>query len=93
MPEQILCPFCGVCDEDEFLIDKINLVARPELNPAHATRKRDLLKTRVVPGIQVERWGHLHGCGRRFNVARDSGTGEILQTYALGATPPSPTDI
>jgi sarcosine oxidase subunit delta len=90
---RILCPYCGVCDEDEFLIDKVSLVVRPALNVAHATKKRDLVKPKAVAGIQVERWGHLYGCGRWFNVARDSRTREIVQTYAIGLAPPDPADI
>ena len=39
-------------------------------------------------GPHLERWRHLYGCGRWFNLARDTVTMEILGAYA--ATEPAP---
>ena len=43
-------------------------------------------------GIHLERWGHIYGCGRWFNVARDTRTHEILKTYVMGLPPPDLND-
>lgn len=88
----VVCPYCGISNDDEFVIDRTNLVARPSLNVVDATRKHDALKRQAPAGVQLERWGHFLGCGRSFNVARDSRTREIVQTYATGLPPPEPAD-
>lgn len=92
---QVICPYCGVCEEHEFVIDRPSLIARPRLNPAHVARKREAREAREVgipAGVQLERWAHLHGCGRWFNVARDSRTKKILHTYPVGLPPADPAD-
>lgn len=39
-------------------------------------------------GIAFERWRHVHGCGRFFNVARDTVSDKILKTYKVGEPKP-----
>ncbi|WP_421857181.1 sarcosine oxidase subunit delta [Oricola sp.] len=41
-----------------------------------------------VKGIVFERWRHVHGCGRFFNVVRDTVTDKILMTYKAGEPKP-----
>jgi sarcosine oxidase, subunit delta len=36
-------------------------------------------------GLQFERWHHLFGCGRWFNLSRDTLTHEIFRAYPMGA--------
>ena len=38
-------------------------------------------------GVHRERWRHIHGCGRFFNVARDTVTDTIVTTYRAGECP------
>ena len=44
---------------------------------------RDNLK-----GLHVERWRHVHGCGRFFNAVRHTVTDKILMTYKAGEPRP-----
>ena len=39
-------------------------------------------------GVHAERWRHVHGCGRWFNIVRDTVTHEILGAYRM--TDPKP---
>ena len=58
----------------------------PEVDDATWT---SYLFTRENPaGVHLERWVHRYGCGRWFNVARDTRTHEILKTYAMGEPKP-----
>ena len=40
-------------------------------------------------GVFLERWRHQSGCRRWFNIVRDTYSHEIIETYAMGATPKS----
>ena len=37
----------------------------------------------------LERWRHVAGCRRWFNMARDTVTHEIVEIYPIGSTPKS----
>ena len=39
-------------------------------------------------GRHLERWVHVAGCRRWFNVARDTATNEIEGSYRMGEDPP-----
>jgi sarcosine oxidase, subunit delta len=39
-------------------------------------------------GVHFERWRHIHGCGRWFNVARDTVSDQILKVYPMGEPRP-----
>ncbi|MEM1037971.1 MAG: sarcosine oxidase subunit delta [Pseudomonadota bacterium] len=41
-------------------------------------------------GVNLERWQHVHGCGRFFNAARSTVTDKFLKVYKAGE--PRPTD-
>jgi sarcosine oxidase subunit delta len=43
-------------------------------------------------GIHAERWRHLHGCGRFFNVQRDTVSDTIIASYPVGTPPPLPAE-
>jgi sarcosine oxidase subunit delta len=85
---RIPCPHCGVRDEPEFVFGGPAHIARP----AHTCSDEqwsDYLHSRENPkGVHLERWCHLYGCNRWFNVARDTLTHRILTVYAMGSTPP-----
>lgn len=40
-------------------------------------------------GVHYERWLHAYGCGRWFNVARNTITHEILAVYRMGERQPT----
>ena len=40
-------------------------------------------------GVALERWRHVHGCGRFFNAARDTVTDKFIMIYEAGKPRPS----
>ena len=86
----ITCPWCGPRDEAEFRCGGESHIARPA-DPAGQSDAEwaDYLYMRTNPkGTQYERWLHVHGCGRWFNVARSTVTHEILAVYRMGEPKP-----
>ena len=80
----IPCPHCGPCEETEFSYGGPSHVTRPVLDCTDLEWTR-YLYTRVNPkGAYRERWLHAFGCGRWFNVERDTLTHEIRQVYLMG---------
>jgi len=86
------CPHCGVRDETEFVFGGPSHVVRPGFEVDDSTWTAYLFNRRNPVGTHLERWGHIYGCGRWFNVARDTRTHEIPRTYAMGVPPPDSTD-
>ena len=86
---QIPCPWCGVRDEEEFRFGGPSHVSRPATGASDA-QLADYLFNRENPrGTHYERWHHAFGCGRWFNIARDTLTHEILCVYKMGQPRPS----
>jgi sarcosine oxidase subunit delta len=82
----IPCPFCGERPELEFRYGGEAHIARPE-HPATVSDEQwaDYLYQRSNPrGLHRERWRHVHGCGRFFNVQRDTASDRILAAYKIG---------
>ena len=44
-------------------------------------------------GVNMERWRHIHGCGRFFNALRDTASDKFLKVYKAGEPRPSESDI
>lgn len=82
----IPCPFCGERDETEFHCGGEAHIQRPRQPTALSDDQwADYLFMRSNPkGVHFERWRHLHGCGRWFNVARDTVGDRILGVYRMG---------
>lgn len=89
---RIFCPYCGVRDEPEFTFGGPSHIARPPPNADDKSWSSYLFNRKNPAGVHLERWQHLYGCGRWFNVARDTRTHEILTTYVMGHPPPDPSD-
>ena len=73
------CPFCGPRAEIEFSYGGEAKLVRPA-DPATTTDAEwtAFLFDRGNPkGRHTERWRHSHGCGRFFNVVRDTVTDVI----------------
>jgi sarcosine oxidase subunit delta len=82
----IPCPYCGNRPEIEFSYGGQAHVARPPV-PADFDDDRwgAFLYTRDnVRGLHRERWRHLHGCARFFNVVRDTRSDRIVISYRVG---------
>ena len=86
----IPCTFCGEREESEFHQGGEAHIVRPkdpdELSDAEWADYLFLRKN--TKGLFLERWVHLHGCRRWFNMARNTATNEIIAVYKMGAQPP-----
>jgi sarcosine oxidase subunit delta len=86
----IPCPFCGPRPELEFRYGGQAHIARPE-NPAALTDDQwaeFLYRRDNTRGVHAERWRHVHGCARFFNMVRDTTTDRIVTTYKTGEARP-----
>jgi len=83
---QIACPHCGLRDENEFSCGGEAHIARPtQPDTISDAEWADYLFMRTNPkGVLAERWCHIVGCRRWFNVERDTVTHAILRVYAMG---------
>jgi sarcosine oxidase, subunit delta len=86
----IPCPWCGEREETEFRCGGEAHIARPRQPQALSDGEwADYLFMRTNPkGVHFERWRHLHGCGRWFNLARDTVSEGILAVYRMGEPAP-----
>ena len=91
---QIACPWCGPRDEIEFSYGgQAHLACPPDAQAVTDAVWADYLYMRTNPkGRHLERWVHAHGCGRWFNVARDTSTERVLAVYEVGAAAPTKPD-
>jgi sarcosine oxidase, subunit delta len=89
----IHCPYCRMDrSELEFRYGGEAHIARPA-DPSAVSNAEwaDFLYMRANPkGVHVERWRHIHGCGRFFNSVRDTVSDRILATYKPGEPRPDP---
>jgi len=86
----IPCPYCGPRAELEFSYGGEAHIARPAAGAAltdeqWAAYQYERSNTR---GPHAERWRHARGCGRFFNVLRDTTTDRILAAYRIGEARP-----
>ena len=80
----IPCPWCGARDESEFTGGGEAHIQRPaEPDALDDAEWADYLFMRANP----KRWCHSHGCGRWFNVERNTVTHEIVSVYRMGEPP------
>jgi heterotetrameric sarcosine oxidase delta subunit len=86
---RIPCPYCGGRDETEFTYGGPSHVTRPELASTDVEWTRYLYHRANPKGPYRERWWHADGCGRWFNVLRDTATNEVLGTYLMGEAAPA----
>ena len=92
----IHCPYCRMDrPESEFRYGGEAHITRPA-EPAAASDAEwaDFLYMRANPkGTHLERWRHIHGCGRFFNSVRDTVTDRILATYKPSEPRPDIEDL
>jgi len=82
----IECLHCGPRDEVEFSCGGEAHIARPTAPDSISDAEwADYLYMRNNPkGALAERWCHILGCRRWFNVERDTVTHEFLRVYPMG---------
>jgi heterotetrameric sarcosine oxidase delta subunit len=80
----IRCPYCDRRDETEFTYGGPAHVTRPDLNSTDTEWTHYLYHRLNAKGPYRERWHHSFGCGRWFNVLRDTHTHEIQEVYPMG---------
>jgi sarcosine oxidase subunit delta len=86
---QIPCICCGLRDENEFVCGGTAHVQRPALGAGDEEWAHYLFFRDNPKGLHLERWRHVQGCGRWFNVARDTVSHEIMRVYPItGPGPP-----
>lgn len=85
---RICCPYCGVRDEPEFTFGGPSHITRPPPDATDAVWAAYLFNRDNPKGLHAERWLHSFGCGRWFNVARNTVTHEILVVYRMGEAKP-----
>ena len=85
---RIECPWCGVRDEIEYSFGGESHVTRPMLDSDDATWADYLFNSENPKGVHYEHWMHKYGCGRWFNIARDTVTHEICAVYKMGEAKP-----
>jgi len=85
---RIPCPFCGLRDEPEFTFGGPSHVTRPSPQVSDSEWAAYLFNRDNPKGIHCERWLHSFGCGRWFNVARNTVTHEIRAVYPMGDPKP-----
>jgi sarcosine oxidase subunit delta len=76
----IPCPHCGERPEIEFAYGGQAHIARPA-DPGSVSDEAwaDYLYMRDNPkGPHAERWRHIHGCGRFFDLVRDTTSDAFL---------------
>lgn len=87
----ISCPYCDMeRPEIEFRYGGEAHVSRPA-NPGAVSDAdwADYLYCRANrKGVIAERWRHAYGCGRFFNVLRDTVSDRILAAYKAGESRP-----
>jgi sarcosine oxidase, subunit delta len=82
----IPCPYCGPRPELEFSYAGQAHVVRPTAasNPTPEQWNAFQYERSNVKGLHAERWRHVHGCARFFNVVRDTTTDDIVRSYRSG---------
>lgn len=86
----LTCPCCGaVAEETEFHAGGQAHIER-KAGPEHSEADfEEYLFLRNNPkGVHLERWRHQFGCGKWFNLVRDTRTLEIYGTYDIAAKAP-----
>ena len=88
----IPCPWCGPRDDVEFRCGGEAHIVRPaEPDAVDDAAWAEYLYMRANPkGLLAERWVHIHGCRRWFNLLRDTTTHRIIGAYRIGEPPPLP---
>ncbi len=88
---QVKCPYCGVRDISEFSCHGEAHISRPTATDKLSDKEwGDYVFFRTNPkGLHADRWMHVAGCRKWFNMLRNTATDEIIETYRIGEKPKS----
>ena len=81
---RMICPFCGPRPENEFRCGGQSHIQRPPVDCTDEAWAAYLFVRDNPKGESAERWHHGFGCGRWFNVLRDTVTHDIKAVYSMG---------
>lgn len=86
----ISCPWCGPREELEYRFGGESHVVRPGASDEVGDVEwGDYLHARSNPrDVHYERWVHLYGCRRWFNIARHTTTHRIEAVYRMNEAAP-----
>jgi sarcosine oxidase subunit delta len=86
----ISCPHCGERDQSEFSHAGEAHIARPANSEEMSDNEwAQFVFGRSNPkGVHAERWLHGAGCGKYFNMLRNTASDEILAVYRIGQPRP-----
>lgn len=84
----LTCPHCGPRNEIEYSCGGESHIVRPPLDSPDEVWADYLFHRHNPKGTTYERWRHAYGCGRWFNVARDTANHQIHTIYAMGDPKP-----
>ncbi len=88
---EILCPYCGIRDQNEFSHHGEGHIVRPK-NPetlSDAEWGNYVFFRSNIKGNHSELWLHRHGCRKIFNVLRNTVSDDIIASYKIGAKLPA----
>ena len=86
----INCPYCGERDQSEFKAGGEAHIERPK-QPTELSDDQwaeYLFMRKNIKGVQYERWNHVHGCRKWFNMVRNTSNDKIHLIYKMGKKPP-----
>lgn len=84
----LTCPYCGARNETEFDCGGESHLIRPLIDCSDDEWADYLFFHHNPRGTNLERWRHTFGCGRWFNVARDTVSHRIIAVYEMTAPKP-----
>ncbi|MEL6946943.1 MAG: sarcosine oxidase subunit delta [Pseudomonadota bacterium] len=95
----MLLIYCPYCQQERPELEFANAGQAHVVRPADMSTMSDadfeaMAFIRENPkGVNLERWRHVHGCGRFFNVARCTVTDKFLKVYKAGEPRPTNEEI
>ena len=90
---------CPYCNEDRPELEFANAGEAHIVRPSDMSAMSDeefekMFFIRDNPkGLSLERWRHLHGCGRFFNAVRHTVSDRFLKVYKAGEPRPSDEEL
>ncbi|MCP4935724.1 MAG: sarcosine oxidase subunit delta [bacterium] len=86
---QIECPYCGKRELTEYSYGgEANLIRPTPVEAEESQAWAGYLFSRTNKrGLHLERWFHVFGCRKWFNVARNTITNEFVDIYLPGEKP------
>ncbi|MBL8572033.1 MAG: sarcosine oxidase subunit delta [Hyphomicrobiaceae bacterium] len=85
----VTCPYCGPRPEIEFRQAGEAHIARPAITCSDDEWADFLYMRDNHKGYMRERWRHVAGCGRFFNVVRHTVTDKFVASYKVGEEKPA----